>query len=75
MRRGKIRALCCLALLGLLLEAAVITGNPPRYDLPPNPPQRTGRPLAEPPLRAYPPSSYYDPYTQGIVALPQKGGD
>jgi hypothetical protein len=69
------RAVGGLTLLGLL-QAAVITANPPPYSYPPaNPPQQTGRPVAAPPLRSYPPSWSYDPYTQGIVGLPQKGGD
>lgn len=63
-----------LVALALLLEAAVITANPPPpYNPPANPPQQTGRPPAAPP-RSYPPNWYYNPYTQGIVALPQRGG-
>jgi hypothetical protein len=75
-RPGRIGAAGRAALFGLLFEAAAINGSPPApYRPPANPPQQTGRPAGESPLRSYPPGWYYDPYTQGIAGLPQKGGD
>ena len=69
-----------LVTLALLLEAAVIAGNPPPpyqpYRPPANLPQQTGQPpAAESAVRSYPPSWYYDPYTQGVAGLPQREGD
>jgi hypothetical protein len=73
-RRPEMRA-GRLALLALLLEAAAITANPPPpYPPPANLPRQTGRPLAAPLPHSYPPSWYYDPYTQGVAGLPQKEG-
>jgi len=47
---------------GLPSNAAIPGNVPPAYAPPPGVPQ-------------YPPSWYYNPYTQGIVPLPQREGE
>jgi hypothetical protein len=65
---SQIRRVSQMTVLAFLMEA-VIAANP---DLP----NKAGLPISPPPaVPSYPPSWYYNPYTQGIVPLPQRGGD
>jgi hypothetical protein len=72
------RVLLSQLLALVFLAGAVVPGNiDPRYTATPVSPERPAIPNDRPPpiTQKYPPSWYYNPYTQGIVSLPQRGGD
>jgi len=74
-----VRVLDQLAALAFVV-GTMAAGNvdPPYIPAPsPLPPERPALPSSNPPpiTQKYPPSWYYNPYTQGIVRLPQGGGN
>ena len=70
------RAHSQLTVLAFLLEMVIAANADPRPGPPPALPGGVSVPtIPLPAVRPYPPSWYYNPYTQGIVALPQRGGD
>ena len=71
------RALSQLAALAFLAGTTVPGNVDPRYTPAPAPSERSALPNDGPPpiTQKYPPSWYYNPYTQGIVPLPQRSGD
>jgi hypothetical protein len=70
------RAFSQLVVLAFLVAAAVGANADPRYSPSPALPNKAGVPSNAPPaMPPHPPSWYYNPYTQGVVALPQRGGD
>jgi len=71
------RALSQLAALAFLVGTTAPGNVDPRYTPAPSLPERAALPNNRPPpiTQEYPPSWYYNPYTQGIVPLPQRSGD
>jgi hypothetical protein len=71
------QSLCRWAALAFLVGTTAPGNVDPQYTPPPPPPQRAALPNSGPPpvTQKYPPSWYYNPYTQGVVRLPQSGED
>jgi hypothetical protein len=69
------QSLCRFMALVFLAAATAPANVDPRYPPAPAPPERPVLPNTPPPaMQKYPPSWYYNPYTQGIAPLPQGGG-
>ena len=70
------RAFRQLTVLAFLVEAAITANADPYYSPSLHSPNKASLPSNAPPaVPPHPPSWYYNPYTQGIVPLPQRGGD